>query len=341
MMNKALLRYYFRLWKRSLIDGLLLRGYRFRMPDTVIIETTNRCTLTCSCCPNGVRGTRLRERGMMTRETFDRALEHLDFPVRRCFLHMCGEPLLNRDLPYFAERLLERKIIPVVYSNGYRIDEELLGRLIAVRGVQISFSMDLLSKSHYEKLRVPARFEETEAALERINRLFDAAKRHYGLNMIIDPERVDELEELCQSLYARYNRLNTLSLSIAWPWPSLPQTGELSGHLASRSDICNQATGMLSVLWNGDVSFCSFDYSGDTIVGSILDTPYRKLYNAPAARHLRRELFMTHRADNPLCSNCILGRFESCSTLFTRARFMRATPEERHRMFRKFYHSKL
>ncbi len=339
-MNKALLRYHFRLWKRRLIDGLLLRGYRFKLPDTVIIETTNRCTLACSCCPNGAKGVKLRQRGVLSRQTFDRILQQLDAPVKRCFLHMCGEPFLNSDLVYFAERLLERKIIPVVYSNGYRIDEELLRRLLAVCGVQISFSMDLLSKEHYEHLRRPARFEEAEASLQRIDALFREAKRHYGLNMIIDPGRVDELEELCRSLYARYSSLNTLSLSIAWPWPALPQTGDLSGHLASRSDVCNQVAGMLSVLWNGDVSFCSFDYSGDTIVGSILDTPYLKLYNAPATRHLRRKLYMTHRADNPLCGNCVLGRFESCSTLFTRAKFMRATPEERHRLFRKFYDSK-
>ena len=166
-MSKAYWKYWFRRWKRCLVDGYLLQGYRSSLPDTLIIETTNRCTLGCSCCPNGVRGVRLRERGVMTRETFDRVLQNLDVSFRLCFLHMCGEPFLNEDLVYFSEQLLARKIIPVIYSNGYRINEELLRRLIAVRGVQISFSMDLISKKHYEQLRTPACFEEAKSSLQR------------------------------------------------------------------------------------------------------------------------------------------------------------------------------
>ena len=335
-MNKALLKYHFRVWKRRLVDGLLLRGWRFRMPDTLVIETTNRCTLACSCCPNGIPGVKLRERGVMTRETFDRVLQNLDFPARQCFLHLCGEPFLNKDLVYFARQLMARKILPVVFSNGYRIDEGLLRELLSVRGVKIAFSMDLLSKAHYEQIRTPARYEEAEAALLRIDRIFAEAKRHYGLNMIVDGSHAEDLEAVCQSLFDRFGQLNTISLSVAWPWPALPHTGDLSGHLASHSDLCNQASGMLSVLWNGDVAFCSFDYSGDTVVGSMLKDSYRHLYNAPATRRLRRQLLMTHRADNPLCANCLLGRFESQSKLFTRASFERATPEERARMFLKF-----
>ena len=84
---KGILKIRFNALKRKLIDGYLLRGFRF-MPNgtlTIIVESTNICTLKCSCCPNGIAPRNHRSHGIMTKETFDIFLENLDVPVKSCY----------------------------------------------------------------------------------------------------------------------------------------------------------------------------------------------------------------------------------------------------------------
>lgn len=327
----------FQRWKRKVVDGWLLRGYRFHGADTLVLETTNVCTLRCSCCPNGHPEVPLRPRGIMSRETFDTFLRHLDMPVKQCFLHMCGEPLLNREIPYFAEQLLQRKITPVLFSNGYKVDEQLVEQLLSLRGpLRMAFSMDLLSPTHYERIRKPGRYETAMACLERLNVIFASRNRYFGLNIIVDPERTDQLETDCERLFGTYSRLNKISLSAEFPWPGLPNVGDVHGHLSRHPAICSQALEMPCVLWNGDVSFCNFDYAGQRIVGSILKDTYRTLFNGRETRRIRRHLLMRDLADEPLCSQCLMPRCETLSDTLLRGKFGKMDARERTAFFGQF-----
>lgn len=321
--------------KRKWIDGMLLRGWRFTPSQSMILETTNLCSLKCTCCPNGVREQALRKRGLMSRETFDIALSHIDLPVRQCFLHMCGEPLLNQHLPYFAEKLLERKITPIIFSNGYRIDSDLLERLLSLKGVSMAFSMDLLSEKHYEGLRTPGKFETAVEELTRINALFTKKNRFYGLNIIVDPAAIDTLDNRFRDLFQTFSHLNKISLSSRWPWPHLPQTGDIAGHLAARGGLCKRVKELPVILWNGDVSFCSFDYSGELIIGNIKDNLYSRLFNGKRARKIRRHLLTGNEYREALCQHCLLPRYESYSSLLTRRQYQRMTDEARDAFIRK------
>lgn len=322
--------------KRKWIDGFLMRGWRFHPSRTMILETTNVCTLKCSCCPNGAAAAQtLRQHGMMSRETFDLFLKQLDIPVKQCFLHMCGEPFLNKDLHYFAEQLLAHKIIPVIFSNGYQIDFELLERLLSLKGVVIAFSMDLLSKEHYEQIRIPGKYETCLDSLKRINEVFSQRKRFYGLNIILSELTVPELDTICSRLFQDYSNLNKISLSSMWPWPNIPQTGDIAGHLSKSQGFCKRIKELPVVLWNGDVSFCSFDYSGDLVIGNISEQSLSQLYNAKKTRRIRRHLLMGNLNKEPFCKNCLLPRYDNYSGILVRNKFNKMTTVERNDFFQK------
>ena len=274
----AKLKHHFQCQKRRLIDAWLLRGYRRPAArGDIVIETTNACTLRCTCCPNGISGTPIRPRGVMSRATFDAVLAALDLPVRSAFLHMCGEPTLCADLPAFARRLADKGIQPVLFSNGLHIDMALLEDLLATPRLKMAFSMDLLDKPHYERIRVPARYEEAEAELARLDAAFARAGKYFGLNVIVNPDAVARLEADADRLFATYPRLNNISLGSAFPWPGLPQTGDVAGHLAAHAAYWHCAMKTPSVLWNGDVSFCNLDYQGATIIGNVAAVVQQRL----------------------------------------------------------------
>lgn len=310
----------FRRSKRWLVDGVILRGRRRRFSDKLIIETTNRCSLRCSCCPNG-NGVALRRQGIMDREIFDRVLENIDIPVKACFLHMCGEPFLNRDLEYFCRRLMERKIIPTIFSNGYNIDLSLLDKVLSVKGVKISFSMEIHSKEDYESIRVPGLYSKAVECLQEIDRHFIAAKRFYGMNVILKgAQDSHSVENISRRLFEKFAGLSNITFSSEWPWPGLPQTGDLAGHMSSHNSICNQAKGLPAVLWDGRVSFCNLDYGGEMIVGSVLETRFSRLVNNKESRRYRRRLAMRSLPDGSLCDRCVLPRYNSFTLNITRGK---------------------
>lgn len=328
------IKYWYHRAKHSIVDGFLKQGYRRRIPRNLIIETTNRCSLRCSCCPNGVSGVSLRPRGMMTRETFEKVLSHLDVPMKQCYLHMCGEPFLSKDLEYFVNRLKERGIMPIIYSNGYNIDFNALDTIVSLKGVKIGFSMDVLTAEHYEKIRVPGRYEEALKSLDAIDAIFTQHDRYYGLNIIVNKDTCDSIQNRCAELFEQYKHLNTIQITSAWPWPKLPNTGDLLGHVSKKYVVCNEVNTSFAVLWNGDVSFCSLDYSGESIIGSMLKEKYSELWNGSNARRMRRRL-QYHSEACSLCKNCALPHFVGASEVLHRRPYLAMNEAEKREVFYK------
>ncbi len=323
--------------KRSVIDGFLLRGYRFKMPMTLIIETSNHCSLRCSCCPNGQRGLKLRPRGTMSRETFEKILKHIDIPIKHCFLHLCGEPLLNKNIPYFAELLNKQKIVSTVFSNGYNIDYDTLDKLLEVKLLKMAFSMDLISPEHYESIRTPGKYDLAVDSLNKINDIFIRHKKFYGLNIIVKPDiTTSQLKSTTEDLFNRYSQLISISYSSEFPWPGLPNTGYIAGHVRSHRKICREVYSTLPILWNGDVAMCNLDYSGETIIGNILSDKYSRIFNNREARRFRRMHFFRQWHKNNLCNNCLISRWNSVSRTIYRGKFKKLSPTERNNVFNLF-----
>ena len=298
-------------WKRHLIDGILLRGRRARFEDQLIIETTNRCSLGCSCCPNG-NGVPLRKRGVMSRDTFEKVLANIDMPVKNCFLHLCGEPFLNPDLPYFCQKLIERKIYPIIFSNGYGIDLELLDKVLDVKGVKIGFSMELYSSYVYESIRRPGLHSKALQSIEAISQHFAKAKRKFSLNMILKPGITsEEVAGIARRMFDDFPQLSSITFSGEWPWPGLPETGNIAGHLSRDPHLCHRIKGLPVILWDGRVSFCDLDYDGSAVIGNITEDPLSKIANNPAARAIRRDLLSHNYQKRPLCGRCVLPRYSS------------------------------
>lgn len=316
--------------KRFIVDGIILEGFRCKKPKRIVIEPTNICSLKCRCCPNGYKPAGMRPNGMMSRETFDKVLANLDFSVKECFLHLCGEPLLNKNIDYFASALSARGIRPVIFSNGINPDMDLLERVLAIKGLSISFSMELQSEEEYESIRVPAKYADAENSLVKINALCARMNKFFNLNMIVgrETDRKALFGKLGQ-LYEKYDRCNKIILSSQWPWPALPETGDLINHLAHSSGLCSVAKQEICVLWDGRVSLCSFDYCGSMIIGDAGSDKLSSIYNGRKARMLRRAHMMHKTSKSSLCDKCLLTRFQTFEMTFFRNRFLRSGYKEK------------
>lgn len=327
-------------WWCSLDAKYLRPGYEPHFPHQINIETSSVCNLRCSCCPQGIAHKNMRPRGLMSVETFRQVLDHIDIPIQLAYLHMHGEPFLNPNLPLFVKELNQRQIKVNLYSNATMEEESVLDAVLQNKHVTLTFSVDLLGKAYYEQLRVGATYEETLAKLDTLHEVFVRNNRFFNITVILDKSfagREEEVVAACDELYRRYPRLNGISFGSKFPWPRLPWTGELEDRLGKPHHRCQYAFEGLSVLWNGDASLCSFDYTGECVVGSLLDHTYSEVINSPLARHFRM-LHWRHRADElPLCNDCLLDRFIAESVSIHRAKYLKKESHERKQIIESFY----
>lgn len=316
------------------------RGALHRLSDTVVLELTNRCTLTCSCCPNGKDASGCRPRHTMTTDEFETLWSNMDVPVRSVFLHLHGEPFLNKDLPEIARRLQERGVRKfTIFSNGYGIDTGVLESLLRLTGKgewSIAFSGEMYSKGAYEEIRTPGGYERILSNMKVIDGLMSRYGMGYAINAIIDSATIGEARANVRKLFGELTQLTEIKFSSRFPWPHLPETGDLAGHLVSRRPICSQVWDMPVIMSDGRVSLCSSDYRGECVVGSLHDHRYSELMNNGQSRAFRLNLLNRHPEKNPLCADCLIDRYQGFMRGMRRKFAMTASEEHLDRYFDSF-----
>lgn len=329
-----------RRWCRSLDRKYVRPGYEPSPPDRVNIETASICNLHCSCCPHGASPCTMRPQGIMSPDTFRRVLAHLDIPLKLAYLHLHGEPFLNPHLPDYVGELAGRQTTVNLYSNSTAVDETMLDAVLKAKRVAMNFSADLLGSDHYEKLRTGARYADTMDKLDRLNSIFARHRMFFNITILTDRAlagKADAIYQCCHSLYSRYSQLNGILLGSRFPWPRLPWTGDLDGRLAKGHHRCPHAFEGPSILWNGDATMCSFDYTGECIVGSLLDSNYSQLLNNRAARRFRTLHWRHRNSELPLCNDCLLDRYLPASATLHRSLYLKNDKNETTRIIQSFF----
>ncbi len=318
------------------LDGKYLRpGYESTMPSEVIIEPTNLCNLRCTCCPHGCK-TKLRENGIMTREVFDIVLDNIDISFKNVFLHMHGEPFINPDLPYFVKQLTDRGKSVKMSSNACIFNEKALNDILDCKKVSIIYSAELIDANYYESLRKGAKYEETLNNLDRINACHKSHNHFFSMMMIVDNIECERLTQACEMLFNRYSQLAIIDLSSRFVWPALPETGDLVRRLAPNRRRCRNPFNTMSIAWNGDATLCSFDYSGDCVVGSLMNDKFSKVFNSKKAREFRLAHYRRDLSLLPLCKNCLMSRCFPIELKLNRNKYASLTPQSRIAKIQEF-----
>ncbi|MBR1394498.1 MAG: radical SAM protein [Prevotella sp.] len=297
---------------------LMLPMRRADLAGALTIELTNHCTLACTCCPNGRDSSHCRPKHTLAKDSFGPLLRQIDIPFSHVFLHLHGEPLLNKDLPLMVDLLVKRGVSKfTVFSNAYRSRLDVLEKMLDKLGnseLELCFSAEVYDKQAYERLRFPGSYETVWKSLEEADRLMAAHQRHYSLICIIDSQAVATLNKSVPEIFRHLPQLKDIHFSSAFPWPHLPETGDIAGHLSRRRAVCSQIWQLPVILASGEVSMCSSDYRGECIVGSLWEHTYSQLMNNRKARLFRRHIATRRAYRNTICEACLIDRL----TIFSR-----------------------
>lgn len=121
-----------------------------RMPETLYVETTNRCNLKCRGCIQH-RGSWEPPRDMILDE-FESIIGEAQ-GVRRIMLHGIGEPLLNPQLPAMVSIAKEWGAEVAFNTNGTLLDRPVRKALVAAGLDELRISLDAASPDGYAIVR--------------------------------------------------------------------------------------------------------------------------------------------------------------------------------------------
>ena len=297
----------------------LARQTRLRGPETIQIQTIDRCNATCIMCPYSsfVKAARAN---VMDDGLYRQILDELRRAgsVKTLTLMLQNEPLLDRKLPdrvRLARKSLDRSVHIGTVTNGAPLTTAVIDELVASGIDHVTVSIDAIREDTYGRIRHGLNFQRVvENTLSLIRRLGPRRVRVKFLR-----QRENEGEE---SAFASYWRRQGVRVIFAEP-------SNRAGWLESYESIKNRRPDSwkklvypalnrlvpacpipftwLTVLWDGRVIACCNDWGPRDTVGDLSKQTLKQVWNGEKLNHYRH-LLWTHRAGESLvCAGCSLS----------------------------------
>jgi hypothetical protein len=288
---------------KSEVTVMLIKTPPF--PPNIQIELTNICNARCITCPVA---TMAREREIMDFGLFTRIIGEL----KRHNFHGWVFPFLNGEsllVPDFAAymRLVRREIPQArIYltTNASRLSDELGRRLLENDALDIlCVSFDGGTRQAYETVRRGLSFDEVRqnvhAFIGNRNRM-GQKKPEVTLSMVLTPENIHTKE----ALKREFADADSIDFSLMFNWAGQLKGGEKRSYFWGKGNFCPRMYNLLTVLVNGDIALCCFDYEGRQIVGSIQEATIEEVWRGQALASKRQLLAKRRFEELPLCHDC-------------------------------------
>jgi len=142
------------------------------MPKTYQVEVFAGCNLRCPLCHAG-RQEIERDTKFLKLEAFQQIFDKIQPYAELIYLHIWGEPTLNKHLVEMVRYVSERspRCVTNVSTHGNGLSRDYLRRLIEAGLGQLIFSIDGINQETYEQYRIGGRFDEAYASLRHASEL--------------------------------------------------------------------------------------------------------------------------------------------------------------------------
>jgi len=287
------------------------------IPKTFQVETVAGCNLKCPECAVGADIITHRKKGFMSFDEFKVIADKIRPFCEYLFLHIWGEPLLNKDIfkiIQYASAFTKTNIS----TNGNCLTEAKAEKLILSGVTDIIVSIDGVSQDVYEKYRKGGSVTKALWSLAKLQEL----NIKYSKNVNIYPQylvfkhnqhEMDMFTEFCQSIglsstfkapYIRSNSIFENSDNLKYVRPSYHDIASVK-HVMSEK--CNNSRAVFTVLLDGSCVICCIDHDGATNYGNIYQQDVLNIWNSPKYRKDRFDILMEDAPEFCL-KNCLNWR---------------------------------
>ncbi|MBF0257639.1 MAG: SPASM domain-containing protein [Desulfamplus sp.] len=314
-----------------------------QLPYIYEIEPTNHCPYTCIMCPRGA-GKMARLTGYMNLDDFARVLTMFPEEQRVVRLHHFGEAILHPQIDTMIKMVDRAGLISVISLNPSTLNENISRKIVDAGPGIVCFSLDAFTDSGLMKVRG---IKKTYHKCIELMDSFIKIARNSDRNIVkviqtvaldensrgshdTQSDSSDDLNGIrsgnagnAKSSYCTAQKALD-ELKIKYPEPDVffysadntgfgdldlvekTKTGG-SGPLLKNASPCAAPFSEVSVLWNGDVVLCCYDYDGFNVVGNIRYNTLEEIWKGNSIERVR-EIFLARSTDRlTLCSRCFLA----------------------------------
>jgi len=289
-----------------------------KIPNEILIETTNACNLRCPVCPTHFA--MKREKGFMKFELFQSIIDEFkNLEVKpRIMMIFAGEPTLNREVAKFISYASDNGHKTFISTNAVLLNKELSKNLINAGLDSIHLCIDGANKKSHEAYRIGSNFESVKQNIED----FLSIKKELNKNNPIvaiqvlltsySENEVDEITEWCRKIGA--DQVNFKSLSMG-SFTSEEMKEKYNYLLPTKKEykrkqstiyktICRTPNNQAVVFWNGDLGLCCIDFDSTANLPNIKENGFIKTFTSKDVRKKRKFGFQKKYG---LCKKCSLG----------------------------------
>jgi MoaA/NifB/PqqE/SkfB family radical SAM enzyme len=270
--------------------------YNQTMPSTFTVETILGCDLRCPECALGGSFIK-RQKGWMNFDQFKIIADKIRPYCQYLYLHIWGEPLLNKDIFKIIE-YSSRFTKTNISTNGHQITEKSAEALIKSGVTDIIVSIDGMSQDVYASYRVGGKVDRAIGALNRLQKvnLQLGAKVNIMPQFIVFRHNQHEMKyfaDLCRSLHLRptfkapYLRNRNSSYSPSdYTQFIRPVYHDISA-LRSAMTECPNVKDVFTILLDGSAVICCHDYQKATCFGNIYQQSVEEIWNSAEFKKVR------------------------------------------------------
>lgn len=284
------------------------------------IEITNRCNLKCSMCvSHGATVYKGQAEGyppFMDIDLFREIVaQYKRLPgsgFKSVTPQFQGESLLDARFLRFCEILEEAGIHFGFTTNATLLNQELVKSLLEFRFFSsINFSLDGLSKSTYESIRIGAKYESVVENIDYFLKAVKSRKKpHRSMTFVCQDANRHELDDFIRRWHPRISiNVNTICkngrpVEYKWKPARIP---------------CQDVFSFMAVLTNGKVATCCRDYEYTMDMGNLGQNSLAEIWHGIRYNELRLAQVKGNYEKFPLCRDCDT--------------WMTSVPERREEMF--------
>ncbi len=273
-------------------------------PCHLEVEASAACQMKCPMCAQGKMFEKGMKLGNMPYDVFTKVIDEVHKKVFSIKLSWRGEPSLNprlHDMIRYAK--IEKKMKSVAFlTNFERYDEAMIDDLLTTGVDYISISADGLEET-YEKIRFPAKFDETTEKVRYLRRRRDElglARPLIRVQSIFSAIKDDP-----EAFLAHWEPLADKVNFIADQWRA---SLEEEDYELDPDYVCPTPYNRMAIGWDGKVALCKADYSEGGVMGDLVNESVRDVWHGKKFKVLRESMRTGTRLKyhNP-CKTCSDG----------------------------------
>ena len=265
------------------------RKFQLMTPSIFAIEVALGCNLRCPECHIG-NSKITRKKGMMSFNDLKIIADKIQPFAKHVYLHLYGEPLLNQDIFLMIEYV--SKFSPVnISTNGQMINSDMAEKLILSGVTDVIVSIDGVTQDVYEKYRVGGDVERAFNALEKLVYFNQINGNHVNImpQFIVfqhNEHQIDQFRKICGSLGLKpqfkapfiANKSIFQRSSDRQYWRKF--FSNYKKYCTALSKDCDSLRSGMTILLDGSVIPCCYDYQGSIPFGNIFHEEVLDIWNS-------------------------------------------------------------